>query len=384
MKNTPLTLLLVSFLLLSACGAAPKQQADLAQIRVQPTLPFAPTQVSAPEPVAGCPNPDCLLPRATASQASPLRLSLPTPGDEPVSAWRPPQYPVPLAYGEFDHFYFARPIAADVVNWPVANYRYGGTELSPGITHTGVDIPSQAGTPVLAAGPGIITWAGWGLFSSTPDNIKDPYGIAVAIRHDFGYHGQQLYTVYAHLQDVDVAVGQWVNTGTKIGRVGDTGYTTGPHLHFEMRLGKDSIYYTRNPELWIAPPQGWGVLAGRVMEANRDLAHSEPVTIRSLQSGREWIVNTYGPEAVNSDEYYAENMVISDLPAGVYEVKISLSGTRNDSVQVTVNPGRVSYFVYRASYGFTSTALPPVLTPTPAPTLRPTRAVPTVTGTSSP
>ena len=366
MKNKPLAIMLLITLVLSACGPKADLVAAATPVIFQATNPASiiPTLTSTAQPTAAiCSNSNCTA-RPTPKQAAPLRLNLPTPGEEPVSGWRPPQYPVPLALGEFDHFYFARPIGADEVNWPVANYRYGGTELSPGVTHTGVDIPALTGTPVLAAGPGIVTWAGWGLFSGTPDNIKDPYGMAVSIRHDFGYLGQPLYTIYAHMQSVNVAAGQWVNTGTKIGEVGDTGNTTGPHLHFEVRIGKDTYYNTRNPELWIAPAQGWGVLAGRVMGSDRGPLHSIPVYIRSLEGNREWIVNTYGPEAVNPDDYYAENMVISDLPAGHYEVKITYSDTVSDKINVTVNPGRVSYFVYRATFGFTSTALPPAITPT--------------------
>lgn len=366
MNTKHLSIFLVILWVLSACqtNVEPAAVTATAVINRPIAVPkIIPTEVMT---AAACPNPDCIFIRTTPGQTAPLRLSLPTPGDEPVSAWRPAQYPVPLAFGEFDHFYLARPIAADVVNWPVANYRYGGTYLSPGITHTGVDIPSLSGTPVLAAGPGVITWAGWGLFSSSPDNIKDPYGIAVAIRHDFGYNGQAIYTIYAHLQAVNVSLGQWVDTGTQIGEVGDTGYTTGPHLHFELRLGKDSYYNTKNPELWIAPPQGWGVLAGQVLDSNREPAHSQVVFIRSLETNREWTVNTYGPEAVNPDEYYAENMVISDLPAGRYEVKIAFSEKLTDKIELTIRPGRVTYFVYRGTFGFSSTALPAVLTPTPA------------------
>jgi len=359
-------------IMLSACAPAPALagQASFTQQVLSPTLSSTalPATAVQPGPTALCPNPDCIFITPTPGTVEHLRLNLPTPGDEPVSAWRPPQYPVPLALGEFDHFYFARPIAADVINWPIADYRYGGNLLTPDVTHTGVDIPSLAGTPVLAAGPGTVTWAGWGMFSSTPDNINDPYGMAVAIRHDFGYKGQPLYTIYAHMRQVDVAVGQWVDTGEQIGEVGGTGYTTGPHLHFELRLGKDSYFFTRNPELWIAPPQGWGVLAGRVMESNRTLAHSQVVFIRSLETNREWTVNTYGPDSVNSDDYYAENMVISDLPAGRYGVKITTYGAKNDRIEVSVFPGHVSYFVYRATFGFTSTALPSAVTPTPLPT----------------
>lgn len=366
--------MLVSLWIISACGAKKGEAATLAAVQTATMSASLPTQAGDPPGEMGCTNPDCVSIRPTSETPPPLRLNLPTPGIEPISAWRPPQYPVPLALGEFDHFYFARPIAADVVNWPVANYRYGGTELSPGVTHTGVDIPAKTGTPVLATGPGIVTWAGWGLFSGAPDNDKDPYGMAVSIRHDFGYQGQPLYTIYAHMEEVDVAVGQWVNTGDQLGLVGATGNTTGPHLHFEVRLGKDSIFSTRNPELWIAPPQGWGVLAGRVMSSDREPAHSLPITIRSKDTGREWIVNTYGPTTVNPDEYYNENMVISDLPAGQYLVLVGFPGQQTNVVEVTINPGRVSYFVYRESFGFTSTALPPVMTPNPEPTLRPGKA----------
>jgi hypothetical protein len=56
----------------------------------------------------------------------PFQFSFPTPGAEPVSGWRPPLYPIPWAMSAYDHFYFARPIAADQVNWPLADYRYGG------------------------------------------------------------------------------------------------------------------------------------------------------------------------------------------------------------------------------------------------------------------
>ncbi len=375
MNSKILFLVLAFSLILPACAQVetptPTPAAKPTDVVVFATLPpqTSPTSTKQPAPTPLCPNPDCIFITPNPNPEVHLRLSLPTPGGEPVSAWRPPQYPVPLALGEFDHFYFARPIAADVINWPIADYRYGGTLLTPDVTHTGVDIPSQAGTPVLAAGPGMVTWAGWGLFSSTPDNINDPYGMAVSIRHDFGYGGKPLYTIYAHLSAVDVATGEWVDTGTKIGEVGDTGYTTGPHLHFEMRIGTDSYFFTRNPELWIAPPQGWGVLAGRVMESNRDLSRSLPVYIRSLETNHTWTVNTYGPDSVNSDDYYAENMVISDLPAGRYEVKISFPGhNKSDKVEVDVQPGRVTYFVYRASFGFTSTNLPDAITPTPVAT----------------
>jgi murein DD-endopeptidase MepM/ murein hydrolase activator NlpD len=94
------------------------------------------------------------------------------------------------------------------VNWPLANYRYGGVFL-PDVVHTGIDIPAPLGTPVIAAGAGRVTWAGYGLFRGVEDTT-DPYGLAVAIKHNFGYNGDTLYTVYGHMEQVDVVVGQQV------------------------------------------------------------------------------------------------------------------------------------------------------------------------------
>lgn len=351
-------------IILSACAPLPAPEAtETPVIAFAATpLPPAPAPEADTQPTPGCPNPDCVVVTPKSGDADPLRFNIPTPGAEPKTIWRPPQFPVPLALGPYDHFYLARPIAADEVNWPIANYRYGGTFFQE-VTHTGVDIPAKPGTLVLAAGSGTVVWADWGLFSGVPDNYKDAYGRAVAIRHDFGYNGQPLYTVYAHLREVYVTNGQWVETGTPLGEVGDTGITTGPHLHLEIRLGANSYFSTYNPELWVAPPQGWGALAGRVMESNRELMRRSPVIIRSNETSRQWEVNTYGPEAVNPDPYYNENMVISDLPAGSYTVVIVYDG-KEQRLQVEILPGRITYFTFRGSFGY-STEYP---TPTPRPT----------------
>ena len=227
----------------------------------------------------------------------PFQFSFPTPGAEPISGWRPPLYPIPWAMSAYDHFYFARPIAADQVNWPIPDYRYGGVFFGRDIVHTGVDIPTPEGTPILAAGPGTVVWTGWGLFTETPGNQNDPYGVAVGIRHDFGYNDQQLYTIYAHMSKMNVIVGQHVETGEVIGFVGSTGATTGPHVHFEVRFPHNSFFYTYNPELWIAPPQGWGVLVGRVMDTKGELLQQVEVTVRSEETNRAFVVRTYGKAA---------------------------------------------------------------------------------------
>ncbi|MEW6085026.1 MAG: M23 family metallopeptidase [Chloroflexota bacterium] len=301
----------------------------------------------------------------------PFRFVLPTPGAEPVSGWRPPLYPIPWAVSPYDHFYFARPIAADNVNWPLAEYRYGGVFFAPNIVHTGVDIDAAEGAPILAAGAGTVVSANWGLYTGVEGNETDPYGKAVVVRHDFGYKGQPLFTIYAHMSEIIAIQGQRVETGDVLGLVGDTGATTGPHLHFEVRLGANSFYNTFNPELWMAPPQGWGVLVGRITDEKGNLLNQYPVEVRPLPSEvplRKVI--TYAQESVNSDPYYQENLVLSDLPAGIYKV---LMNYKDKDVQMFVEifPGQVTYFSFTDEEGFQ-------IVPPPVPTLDflPTTATP--------
>jgi len=87
--------------------------------------------------------------------------------------------------------------------------------------HEGIDFPVPFGTEVGAAGVGTTIFAGWN---------NGGFGNLVVIQHRLGYT-----TWYAHLSSVATSVGQQVSGGTTIGYVGSTGYSTGPHLHFEVR-----------------------------------------------------------------------------------------------------------------------------------------------------
>lgn len=100
-----------------------------------------------------------------------------------------------------------------------------GNRVSPisGIMafHSGIDIGASTGTPVVAAASGEIVQAGY----------MGGYGYAVII-----YHGGGFSTVYGHLSKFEVSTGQKVKRNQIIGYVGSTGYATGPHLHFEVRI----------------------------------------------------------------------------------------------------------------------------------------------------
>ena len=350
LRSAPLgATILVLIVILSSCIPS----APTVETGPTPTAVIA-AEVATQPPVESEPQP-----RPT---IAPFRFVLPTPGAEPVSGWRPPLYPVPWAVSAYDHFYFTRPIAADNVNWPLADYRYGGVFFAPNVVHTGVDIDANEGAPILAAGPGTVVSSDWGLFSGASGDISDPYGQAVVVRHNFGYKGQTLYTIYAHMSELIAVTGQRVETGDVLGLVGDTGVTTGPHLHFEVRLGENTFYRTYNPELWMAPPQGWGILVGRLTDEDGDLLYQHRVEVRPMPSEVPLrTVNTYAEGAVNPDPYYNENLVLSDLPAGLYKVTITY---KDKPVQfwVDIYPGQVTYFTFTDKGGFQ-------VKPPPLPTL---------------
>ncbi len=92
--------------------------------------------------------------------------------------------------------------------------------------HFGVDWAAPTGTPVRAARDGVVSRAGW----------WSTYGNAIALDH-----GDGSQTRYAHLSAVDVVAGEVVRQGDVIGRVGSTGASTGPHLHFEIRFGDRAV-----------------------------------------------------------------------------------------------------------------------------------------------
>ncbi|MDQ5838322.1 MAG: M23 family metallopeptidase, partial [Acidobacteriota bacterium] len=87
--------------------------------------------------------------------------------------------------------------------------------------HPGQDITAPPGTPVFAPADGTVLEAGW----------KNGYGQQVVIDHGHG-----LTTRYGHLSKIEVTAGQSIRRGEELGQVGSTGRSTGPHLHYEVRI----------------------------------------------------------------------------------------------------------------------------------------------------
>lgn len=320
---------------------------------LQPPSPTPVVDYDPAEDPTPTPQPPLLPPSTFAPD--PLRFTFPTVAPDSISLWRPPLYPVPWEPSPYDHFYLTRPIGAQEVNWPLARYRYG--YLLYAEPHTGIDIPAPKGTEILAAGPGVVIWAGYGIYFMRDEN-RDPYGIAVAIKHDFGFEGKSVYTVYGHMDQVFVYRGQRVESGQVLGLVGETGKVSGPHLHFEVRIGDNTFFVSRNPELWISPPQGMGVLVGRIMRNDGEKAPRVPVKLRSLEGKGNYEVLSYAQGAVNSDDYYNENLALGDLPAGRYEVFVDYEGVLYKG-EIVIQAGQVTYITFRPKDGVASGVLPP-------------------------
>jgi murein DD-endopeptidase MepM/ murein hydrolase activator NlpD len=102
--------------------------------------------------------------------------------------------------------------------------------------HTGVDFAAPQGAQVVAARQGRVVFAA----------LTSAYGNRIVIDHGT-IQGKRVETTYSHLSSLGVAVGQTVEAGTPVGRVGSTGLSTGPHLHFEVILDG---YYT-DPRPWL-------------------------------------------------------------------------------------------------------------------------------------
>ncbi len=129
--------------------------------------------------------------------------------------------------------------------WPVPSSGTISEEGGPGQGHRGLDIAAEAGSSIVAAAPGKVTTAGW----------HYSYGNHVVLEHENG-----LVTLYAHCQKLLVEEGQTVAAGEEIATVGNTGYTTGSALHFEVQQQAGGLL---NPLDYVEAPSPAGPQSGQ-------------------------------------------------------------------------------------------------------------------------
>ncbi|MDG1861894.1 MAG: DUF5930 domain-containing protein [Yoonia sp.] len=118
-----------------------------------------------------------------------------------------------------------------------SNFRFtSGFGQRWGRLHAGTDFAGPVGTPIYATADGVVVSASW----------SSGYGRLIKIQHEFG-----IETRYAHLNAMNVSVGQRVSRGQRIGDMGNSGRSTGPHLHYEVRVGGSPV----NPMIYIRAGQ---------------------------------------------------------------------------------------------------------------------------------
>jgi murein DD-endopeptidase MepM/ murein hydrolase activator NlpD len=325
-----------------------------------PTPTATPTEAPS-EPVSSLPQVRIipavginLPPTRTPGPLRPGPTPSPTPEPLPVVAGRLWSTFTPLPATENDHFWIDRPFlpsAPSQVSAP--SYQFGSTGGNQYRIHHGMDMSNPAGTPVLAATTGEVVHAGL-------DDLQllgpyhNFYGNAVVIKLDrkllVGEGELDVYVLYGHLSQVNVAVGQRVNPGDVVGAVGMTGIAIGPHLHVEMRLGANTYRHSANPYLWMKPLGDTGAVAVRLLTADGRTWPNARLTLAKFEGARAvWarLIEIYpDAENISPDPAWGENGAMDGVPSGYYVIVGSVNGERIRA-ELTVNAGQTSFVEIR-------------------------------------
>lgn len=339
---------------LVACQTESAESSAIVAVEVTPLptetpKPLAPPVISTlpPEPAQQAftlPSAEQLLPTPSdtpipAEVATATPTPIPTETPTPLPTFTPPALP---GTSENEHYWLRRPVPDGYPIWTNKTYPYGSTRGGQLRTHTGVEFDVSADTPILAVASGTVVFAG-----SDDGEIVGPqpnfYGNAVVIEHETSLEGQPVYSLYGHLSELFVQVGQEVDAEDIIAFSGATGVADGPHLHFEVRIGRNDYASTYNPLLWLYPFEDRGTIAGLVLWPDGSRAHSAPVSISRIDAPSPYkATTTYADESVNSDSGWGENFVIDDVTAGYYEVVVT-QGKKKFKQELWVYPYQTSF-----------------------------------------
>jgi murein DD-endopeptidase MepM/ murein hydrolase activator NlpD len=356
-------------ILTTACSAA-------ALIHPQADPAGAATQTPDPSPAGE--NVLLAQPSATPTSIPPAPSEMPTVAStEPVaSPTVAAVLPTPCPPDRCTYsspLFLARPIAAPGNDSIDITYRFGSTQSGMRDPHHGVEFLNGYGTPVLAAGDGLVVVAGTDLDPTSPHGAwpitfygpyMNFYGNLVVIEHAVPEAllqtmpdlPQKIYTLYGHLSEIGVQVGQQVTTGQQIGKVGQAGIATGSHLHFEVRLGENTYPASRNPEAWLAPHldangQPMGAIAGRFLDSFQNSLEKDSIVLEHLPEGPDGpsdfqvSVLTYEEKGLVGQPPWLESFAVGDLPAGWYRITFPMGGLREELIQVL--PGQLTVVTFR-------------------------------------
>jgi hypothetical protein len=241
------------------------------------------------------------------------------------------------------HFPFQRPVKPPANTFIDPTYAYASTANGQRDPHHGVEFLNKFGTPVYAAGDGVVLFAG-------PDNEatyspwQNYYGNLIVIQHS-----DDLYTLYAHLSKVSVEINQKVSAGDPLGEVGQSGVAVGPHLHFEVRRGNVQDYFsTMNPELWLVPDQDasgqLGVMQISILTAENQLIKFAKFTVENTavtQERKTLYGVTYSADMLHGEE----NAVLGDMLPGNYRIAFKYNGQLYER-RVEVQSGKLTQVIF--------------------------------------
>ncbi|MFQ6001082.1 MAG: M23 family metallopeptidase [Anaerolineae bacterium] len=258
---------------------------------------------------------------------SPTPTLAPTSTTTPTASPTATVTPTPIPEMTEEDRWLSRPIGPQGEQHVDRFYPYGSTGGGKYRIHHGVEFQNEEGTPVLAAASGRVIVAGRDdevVYGAKPNF----YGQLVIVELERRYRGEKLYNLYAHLSQIDVEVGQMVEEGDMVGRVGMSGSAFGPHLHLEVRGGENTYDRTFNPELWLRPLPGCGTIVGRLIDAQSKPIPETLITVHHAESPEQrWQeIFTYPLEEVNPDEEWRENFVLGDVPEGTYILMTRVEG----------------------------------------------------------
>ncbi|TLN14254.1 M23 family metallopeptidase [bacterium] len=305
--------------------------------------------VTSPPPAMSPPGPtstSTLLPTTAATQT-------PTVEPSPTATLTPTPFSPEGCSRDFcvvaGDFWLQRPISASAQQTVDGSYLYGSSQNGQRIVHSGVEFYNAFGTPVLAAADGRVVYAG-----NDEDTAFAPwthfYGNLVILEHATPHNGT-LYSLYAHLSEIDVVQGGTVQAGQVIGKVGMSGSAIGSHLHFEVRTDPLNYSTTRNPLLYLAPLNNangtaLAVLAGQLIDATGQFISTPQLVIEQLDlpestAPQRFYIETYAAK-IASDPDWQENFVLSDLQPGRYRVSFVYHGRLLEHF-ITLTAGQLTY-----------------------------------------
>ncbi len=326
-----LGLFAILLLWLAACSSAPaaltvsgnEQVAlveEVAQPTVEPptaTIKTAPPSTPRPPNTATPPSTATSSPTASATPAdTPTLTPSPTP-TAPPDRTCPEESPLKPEYNRYflsvkrwpepdtavaePHFWLSKPLPGGGRTLINQRFPYGWDENGRLLLHNAVDMAEDLGTPVLAAADGTVVVAqsdinahyGWRC---------NWYGHLVVVELDEKWQDQPVYTLYGHILNIEVEVGQRVKRGDQLAEVGIGGAATAPHLHFEVRIGENEFGATRNPMLWLNPGDTRGVIAGRLVDPEGRRGRAclwrwlpRVKVAKTLQPGAIWVIPIIWP-----------------------------------------------------------------------------------------